>query len=126
MADGELAQIIDAAHDAIKDRPTMVSNGNPQEELAKAFDRHADRLDAAAGGLRDVGDQNNLGPTVEGEAATFNIRLGAVDHERSLSRTFKAQAAEARSIAAAYREIGRQILRTEGANEASINRLIGS
>ncbi|KXP12550.1 hypothetical protein [Tsukamurella pseudospumae] len=125
MADGELTQIIEAAREEIADRPSMVSDGNPQEELARALERHADRLEQGALGLYEVGDQNNLGPTVEGEAATFNIRLGAVEHERSLYKTILAQAAEARSLAATYREIGRWILRTEGASEEQISRVIG-
>jgi hypothetical protein len=121
----ELAQIIEEARASIKDRPVMVSDGNPQEQLARAFDRHANRLTEAANRLRDVGSQNHLGPTVEGEAATYNIRLGAVEHEQSLFNTFRAQAAEARSMATGLREIGRRIGRTEGAGEDEINRTIG-
>ncbi|GAA1073201.1 hypothetical protein [Tsukamurella spumae] len=125
MADGELTEIIAAAREGIADRPSMVSDGNPQEELARALERHADRLEMAAFGLRDVGALNNLGPTVEGEAATYNIRLGAVEHDRSLRNTFLAQSTEARSLAETYREIGRWIMRTEGASEEQINRVIG-
>lgn len=125
MAGGELTDIIGAAREGIAGRPNMVSDGNPQEELARALERHADRLEGAAQGVTDVGQVNNLGPTVEGEAATYNIRLGAVEHDRSIQNTFKAQATEARSLAATYREIGRWILRTEGANEEQINRVIG-
>lgn len=124
MADGELTQIIEAARDGIADRPNMVSDGNPQEELARALERHADRLVSAADGLREVGAINHLGPTVEGEAATYNIQLGAVEHERSLYNTFLSQAKEARSLAATYREIGRWILRTEDTSEDRINQLI--
>ncbi|KXO97770.1 hypothetical protein [Tsukamurella pseudospumae] len=125
MADGELTQIIEAAREGIAGRPNMVSDGNPQEELARALERHADRLARAAEGLSDIGSLNYLGPTVEGEAATYNIRLGAVEHDRSLYNTFLTQATEARSLAATYREIGRWILRTEGASEDQINRMIG-
>ncbi|GAA1088053.1 hypothetical protein [Tsukamurella spumae] len=125
MADGELTQIIEAARDGIADRPNMVSDGNPQEELARALERHADRLAKAAEEMSDVGSLNYLGPTVEGESATHNIRLGAVEHERSLYNTFLAQAVEARSLATTYREIGRWILRTEGASEDQINHVIG-
>ncbi|MDP0398621.1 hypothetical protein [Tsukamurella strandjordii] len=126
MADGELAQIVDAAHEAIKGRQNMVFDGNPHEELARACERHATRLVRAAEGIFDVGYVNDLGPTTEGEAATNNIRLGVVDHERSIYNTFLAQAAEARSMASGIRETGRRILRTEGISEAEINRLIGS
>ncbi len=103
----------------------MVSDGNPQEQLARAFERHAERIVAAAFGLREVGQQNFLGPTVEGEAASFNIRHGAYQHDRSLYNTVRAQATEARSIAKALRRIGKQILRTEGSSEAEISRVIG-
>ncbi|KXP11882.1 hypothetical protein [Tsukamurella pseudospumae] len=126
MAGGEMTDIIEDARDGIAGRPNMVSDGNPQEELARALERHADRLATAAREMRDVGLTNHLGPTVEGEAATYNIRLGAVDHDRSIHNTFLAQAAEARSLASTYREIGRWILRTEGASEEQINRLIGN
>ncbi|ADG77941.1 putative protein OS=Tsukamurella paurometabola (strain ATCC 8368 / DSM / CCUG 35730 /CIP 100753 / JCM 10117 / KCTC 9821 / NBRC 16120 / NCIMB 702349/ NCTC 13040) OX=521096 GN=Tpau_1312 PE=4 SV=1 [Tsukamurella paurometabola] len=126
MADGELAQIIDAAHEAIKGRPSMVLDGNPHEELARALERHATRLDEAAKGLEEVGQVNHLGPTREGEAATYNIRLGAVEHERSLHRTYLAQAVEARSLASSIRETGRRILRTEGFSQADISRVIGN
>lgn len=125
MADGELAEIIDAARDAVKGREIMVSDGNVHEELARAFERHATRLTKAANRLNDVGAQNYLGPTVEGEAATHNIQVGVVTHERSLFNTFNAQAAEARGIARALRENGRRILRAEGANESEINSVIG-
>lgn len=124
MSDGTLAKIIDDAEEGIKDRPNMVSDGNPQEELARALERHADRITAAAVVLRDVGSVNHLGPTSEGDAATHNIRLGVADHERSIRNTYLAQAAAARSMAAAVRDIGRQILRTEGASEADIARVI--
>ncbi|KXO93939.1 hypothetical protein AXK61_05235 [Tsukamurella pseudospumae] len=125
MAGGEMTELIEAAREGINDRPSMVSDGNPQEELARALERHADRLIEAARDVYNVGTQNFLGPTVEGEAATYNIRLGVVDHERSIRNTFVAQAAEARSMAESYREIGRWILRTEGASEEQINRVIG-
>ncbi|WP_231855584.1 hypothetical protein [Tsukamurella pseudospumae] len=120
-----MTELIEAAREGINDRPSMVSDGNPQEELARALERHADRLIEAARDVYNVGTQNFLGPTVEGEAATYNIRLGVVDHERSIRNTFVAQAAEARSMAESYREIGRWILRTEGASEEQINRVIG-
>ncbi len=124
MSDGTLAGVIDQAEAAIKDRPSMVSDGNVQEELALAFERHAERLKSAANSLRDVGTVNHLGPTSEGEAATYNIRLGVVDHEQSIYNTYLAQAEEAHSIADNLRRIGREILRTEGSNESDINRVI--
>lgn len=126
MADEDLDRMMALARVAIQDRPNMVSDGNPQEQLARAFERHADRIDTAALRLRAVGDINNLGPTVEGEAATHNIRLGAYEHDRSLYKTMRNQAADARAIANALRDIGRQILRTEGTSEAEISRLIGA
>lgn len=125
MADGELTEIIAAAREGIADRPSMVSDGNPQEELARALERHADRLVSATEGLSEIGYVNHLGPTVEGEAATYNIRLGVVEHDRSIRKTLLAQAAEARSLAETYREIGRWILRTEGSSEEQISRVIG-
>lgn len=124
MSDGTLAGVIDQAEAAIKDRPSMVSDGNVQEELALAFERHALRLKAAANLLKEVGSQNHLGPTSEGEAATYNIRLGVVEHDRSIVSTYLAQADEAYSIAAKLRRIGRDILRTEGASESEINNVI--
>lgn len=126
MGDEDLERTMALARVAIQDRPNMVSDGNPQEQLARAFDRHAARLTAAARDLRDVGLQNFLGRTVEGEAATYNIRLGVVEHDRSLFKSLVTQADEARAIASALRDIGRQILRTEGASEAEISGLIGS
>ncbi|TWS22692.1 hypothetical protein FK268_18360 [Tsukamurella sputi] len=125
MADEDLDRMMALARVAIQDRPNMVSDGNPQEQLARAFERHANRVDSAAYSLREVGQQNNLGPTVEGEAATHNIRLGAYEHDRSLYNSMRAQAADARAIADALRDIGRQLLRTEGTSEAEIRRLIG-
>ncbi|BDD83510.1 hypothetical protein TPB0596_32730 [Tsukamurella pulmonis] len=125
MADPELARIIDEAQAAIKDRPNMVSDGNPQEELARAFERHASRLMQAARDVREVGIQNFLGPTDEGEAASYNIRLGAVEHDQSIRTTFIDQATQAKSLAASFRSIGREILRTEGRSEEEINRVIG-
>jgi hypothetical protein len=125
MGDEDHERMMALARASIQDRPNMVSDGNPQEQLARAFDRHADRIDIAALELRAVGQQNNLGPTVEGEAATYNIRLGAYGHSHSLYNTMRSQATEARAIANALRDIGRQILRTEGASEAAISRLIG-
>ena len=108
MADGELAQIVDAAHEAIKGRQNMVFDGNPHEELARALERHATRVFEATNDLREIATQNFLGPTEEGETATANVRLGVVEHERSIYNTFVAQAAEARSIAASIRETGRR------------------
>ena len=125
MGDEDLERTMALARVAIQDRPNMVSDGNPQEQLAQAFERHADRITKAAQRLREVGEQNFLGRTVEGETATYNIRLGAYGHERSLHNTILEQATEARAIAQALREIGRQILRTEGTSEAEIRRLIG-
>lgn len=124
MSDSTLADVIDQAEAAIKDRPSMVSDGNVQEELALAFERHAERLQDAVEGLKDVGSVNYLGPTSEGEAATYNIRLGVVEHERSIVNTYLAQAEEAHSIADKLRRIGREILRTEGASESEINKVI--
>ncbi|ADG79519.1 PE domain-containing protein OS=Tsukamurella paurometabola (strain ATCC 8368 / DSM / CCUG 35730/ CIP 100753 / JCM 10117 / KCTC 9821 / NBRC 16120 / NCIMB 702349 / NCTC 13040) OX=521096 GN=Tpau_2921 PE=4 SV=1 [Tsukamurella paurometabola] len=124
MSDGTLGQIMDEAQAAIADRPNMVMDGNPHEELARALERHAERITEAAKGLREVGRINYLGPTVEGEAATYNIRLGAVEHEQSLRSTYLAQATEARALAESIRATGRRILRTEGVSADEIDRLI--
>ncbi|RDH11682.1 hypothetical protein [Tsukamurella pulmonis] len=125
MSDWEIETIMGLARVAIQDRPNMVSDGNPQEQLARAFERHAERVTTAGQRLREVGQQNFLGPTVEGEAATFNIQHGVLRHDQSLYNSLRAQATEARSVATALRSIGRQILRTEGASETEISRLIG-
>lgn len=124
MSDGTLGQIMDEAQAAIAGRPNLVMDGNPHEELARALERHADRITAAAKKVYDVGNYNYLGPTTEGEAVTHNIRLGVVEHERSIRNTYLAQAAEARSMADSIRATGRHILRTEGLNAAEIDRVI--
>ncbi|CAM3604380.1 hypothetical protein ACXYTP_01260 [Tsukamurella ocularis] len=120
MGNPEADKIRDEARQRIADRPSMVLDGDPIEELAKAHDRHANRLDVIADSLVDVGRVNHLGNTVEGRAATYNINVAVHDHEHSVEQNLRREAAEARTIAAALRQIAKDIGDTELENVAGI------
>ncbi|MBS4104426.1 hypothetical protein KFZ73_24755 [Tsukamurella paurometabola] len=113
-------RIRDEAQQRIVDRPIMVLNGDPIEELALAHDRHANRLDVIADSLVDVGKVNYLGDVVEGRAATYNINVAVHGHEHSVEQNLRREAAEARTISAALRQIAKDIGDTELENAAGI------
>ncbi len=111
--DQELEFMKKIARARIADRPNMVVDGNPQEEIARALERHAERLREAAAGLIEVGNKNHLGQTAEGEAATHNIRVAAVTHSRSVMNTLLDQADSAEGIAGGVRQIRRDLEQAE-------------
>ncbi len=113
-------RIREEAERRIADRPNMVLDGDPIEELAKAHERHADRLKAIVDSLSEVGRTNYLGDTVEGRAATFNICVAVHDHEHSVVQNLQREADEAKTIAAALRQIARDLGNTELENVAGI------
>lgn len=113
-------KIRDEAQQRIADRPNMVLDGDPIEELAKAHERHATRIAKIIDSLDEVGRTNYLGDTVEGRAATYNIGVAVRDHEHSVVQNLVREAAEARTIAAALRQIGTDIGTTELENAAGI------
>ena len=100
----------------IADRPNMVLKDDPIEELAKAHDRHADRVDAIVFSVRHVGRTNYLGDTVEGRAATYNIGVAVHDHENSVVQNLVRESQEARTIAGALRQIAKDIGETAQQN----------
>ncbi|CAM3907079.1 MULTISPECIES: hypothetical protein [Tsukamurella] len=116
----EPEKIREEAMKRIADRPVMVRDGDAIEELARAHERHAERIIAIANELRDVGAVNYLGNTVEGHAATNNIRAAVHTDPRSVTETLRTQARTARHIAESLREIGRRIDRTETQNQTTI------
>ncbi|BDH58198.1 hypothetical protein [Tsukamurella sp. PLM1] len=120
MGSPEADKIRDEARERIAGRPTMVLDGDPVEELAKAHDRHAARLEAIVRELRFVGRENHLGNTSEGEAATHNIVVAVHDHERSVVKSTEEQASRARYIAGALRQIGADLTDTEVDNQHAI------
>ncbi|VDR41379.1 Uncharacterised protein [Tsukamurella paurometabola] len=116
-------RIRDEAQRRIVDRPIMVLNGDPIEELAKAHDRHAERLRAAIRSLGHVGRTNYLGDSVEGRAATHNIGVAVHDHENSVVQNFTREVREAEVIAAALRQIAKDIGDTELENAEGIGKV---
>lgn len=114
--DPETELMITIARGRIANRPNVVVDGNPQEEIARALERHAQRLREAAAGLMEVGNKNHLGPTEEGEAATHNIRVAAVTHSRSVYNTLLDQADSAEDIADGVRQTRLELERTERAS----------
>ncbi len=120
MGNPDADKIRQEAEQRIADRPNMVLKGDPIEELAKAHDRHADRVEAIVDSLREVGRTNNLGDTVEGRAATHNIVVAVHDHEHSVVQNLVRESAEARTIAAALRQIAKDIGDTELENAEGI------
>ncbi|MEC4612783.1 hypothetical protein [Tsukamurella tyrosinosolvens] len=120
MGNPDADKIRDEAQQRIADRPNMVLKGDPIGELAKAHDRHADRVEAIIDSLREVGRTNNLGDTVEGRAATHNIVVAVHDHEHSVVQNLVRESAEARTIAAALRQIAKDIGDTELENAEGI------
>lgn len=113
-------RIRDEAQQRIVDRPIMVLKGDPIEELAKAHDRHAARLRVVVRSLAEVGRTNYLGDTVEGRAATFNIGVAVHDHEHSVVQNFNREITEAETIAAALRQIAKDLGDTELENAEGI------
>lgn len=116
-------RIRDEAQQRIVDRPIMVLDGDPIEELAKAHERHAARLKAIVVTLGDVGRTNFLGDAVEGRAATHNIGVAVHDHENSVVQNFLREAAEAQTIASALRQIAKDLGETELENAAGIGKV---
>lgn len=120
MGRPDVDKIRDEARERIAGRPSMVLDGEPIEELAKAHERHAERLEAIVRDLRFVGRENHLGNTSEGIAATHNIGVAVHDHDRSVVATIKEQATQARYIAGALRQIDTDIKDTETENRRQI------
>ncbi|AUN40053.1 hypothetical protein [Tsukamurella tyrosinosolvens] len=120
MGNPEADKIREEAQKRIADRPNMVLDGDPIEELAKAHDRHAERLEAIIESLGWVGRNNYLGDTVEGRAATYNIGVAVHDHEHSVVQNFTRELGEARTIASALRQIAKDIGTTELRNVEGI------
>lgn len=120
MGNPDADKIRDEAQQRIADRPNMVLKGDPIEELAKSHDRHAARLKVIVRSLSEVGRTNYLGDTVEGRAATFNIGVAVHDHEQSVVQNFNREIAEAEMIAAALRQIAKDLGETELENAEGI------
>lgn len=120
MGNPDADKIRQEAEQRIADRPNMVLKGDPIEELAKAHERHAARLKELVVTLRDVGQTNYLGDTVEGRAATYNLCVAVHDHEYSVVQNFLREAGEAVTIAAALRQIAKDLGNTERANADGI------
>ena len=120
MGRPDVDRIRDDARERIAGRASMVLDGEPIEELAKAHERHAERLDAIVKSLQYVGRENHLGATSEGQAATHNIVVAVHDHERSVVNTIYEQADQARYIARALRQIQPDIAATESENRSQI------
>ncbi|MBS4104497.1 hypothetical protein, partial [Tsukamurella paurometabola] len=116
-------RIRDEAQQRIVDRPIMVLDGDPIEELALAHDRHAARLKEIVQSLSEVGRTNYLGDTVEGRAATFNIGVAVREHECSVVQNLDREADEAKMIATALRQIAKDLGDTELENVAGIGRV---
>ncbi len=118
-------RIRDEARRRIADRPNMVLDGDPIEELARAHERHAERLSAIIDSLEHVGRTNHLGDTVEGRAATHNLGVAVHDHEQSMVQTLRGEIAEATTIAAALRQIAKDLGDAELENVANIGMVRG-
>ncbi|TWS26772.1 MULTISPECIES: hypothetical protein [Tsukamurella] len=123
MGNPDADKIRQEAEQRIADRPNMVLDGDPIEELAKAHDRHAERLRVAIRSLDHVGRTNYLGDTVEGRAATYNIGVAVHDHENSVVQNFTREVQEAEVIAAALRQIAKDIGDTELENAEGIGKV---
>ncbi|WP_019200788.1 hypothetical protein [Tsukamurella sp. 1534] len=111
----------DEANKRIADKPSMVHDGDPTEELAQAYERHAERLRAVLKSLADVGFNNYLGEVVEGRAATHNIKVAVHTHTNSISANLKRHIDAAEQRADRLRRDGRALKTTESANESSIS-----
>lgn len=120
MGSPEADKIRDEAQQRIADRPNMVLDGDPIEELAKSHDRHAARLKEIIQSLDQVGRTNYLGDTVEGRGATFNLCVAVHNHEHSVVQNLEREAGEARTIAAALRQIAKDLGDTEIENAEGI------
>ncbi|MFC7753567.1 hypothetical protein [Tsukamurella soli] len=101
------------AHERIAGRRGMLLDGDPIEELARAHERHAERLDRAADGLREVGWKNALGDTVEGRTVTTNYRASATAGPQSLRAALISQADASRAIAEGLRAVHTELADTE-------------
>jgi hypothetical protein len=84
--------------------PGMQVDGDVIEQLARAHERHAERLLEAVQKLEGVGRVNHLGDTGEGRTATANYRASAVSGPNSFASAVMAQATVARQIATQLRE----------------------
>ncbi|WP_019200322.1 hypothetical protein [Tsukamurella sp. 1534] len=117
---------IDAARDAatkrIADKPSMVKDGDAIEELARAYERHAERLSLVIRDLTDVGTNNYLGEVVEGRAATHNIKVAVHTHANSIVNNLKRQIEAAYRRADQLRGDDKSIRTTESANEDQVSR----
>lgn len=121
MGSPEAERIRSDARERVSARPSMVLDGDPVEELARAHERHAERLEAIVEDLAGVGRQSFLGDTSEGRAATHNIGVAVHDHPDSVVGTIQRQAAQARFIATSLREIDRAVRAEEAENRAVID-----
>ncbi|GAA4383430.1 hypothetical protein [Tsukamurella soli] len=108
------------ARERVAGRQSMVVDGDVIEELARAFERHAERVRKSILELTDVGRLNHLGNTSEGRTATTNIRASAVEHPRSLRASLMANEHGARAMADNLRAISGMIERADSVSEASI------
>lgn len=100
----EVDNLREWARERIAGRSMMLIDGDPIGALARAHERHAERLEAALGDVRSVGIANGLGETSEGRTATRNYRQSAVDGESSFTTAVTAQAEASRRIAERLRE----------------------
>lgn len=116
-------RIRDEAQQRIADRPNMVLDGDPIEELAKAHERHSQRLLEIVDSLREVGRTNYLGDTVEGRSATHNIGVAVHDHEHSVVQNYLRESGDAQTIAAALRRIAKDLGNTELKNADGIGKV---
>ncbi|CAM4013212.1 hypothetical protein GCM10009551_061880 [Nocardiopsis tropica] len=121
--DPEMEAMIAIARERAKARPMMVVDGNPQEEIARALERHAERLRTAARDVYDVGTHNYLGDTVEGVAATNNVRVAVVTHEHSIYNRMMAQASAAEGMADGMRRLRRDLERRESEGTDNISQV---
>lgn len=120
MGSPEAERIREEARGRIAGRPSMVLDGDPIEELARAHERHAKRLEEIIKELTGVGRTNYLGDTSEGRAATHNVGVAVHDHERSVVGSLKMQRQQSLTIAASLRQIGRDLRDAEAENQSAI------
>ncbi len=110
------------ARERVAGRESMVMGGDVIEELARAHERHAQRVRDAARPLLETAWGNHLGDTFEGRAATAHVRASASEGPESLLNSMMTNARVAEAIADGLRRTGAALKGSDDSSAVCIER----
>ncbi len=123
--DRDVEEIRRRAQERVAGRSSMVMDGDVIEELARAHERHAQRVREAAAPLGEVGRFNHLGETTEGRTVTAHYRASASDGPDSLKNSMVEIASAADKIVGGLRAVAKVLGETESDSVHSIENARG-